>query len=172
MIDGTITSAVETDIADYATLAEYERYDEARRAVDDLSDRGFEVGRTAIVWHGLRRIERVTGRRTVARAAAQGALAGAWFGTFVGLLLALFVDSDGSGEFFGIVASYLVTGAALGAIWFGVGHWMTRGRRDFSSFDVLDADRYEVAVAPELLVDAQRVLGVASTRPMDPPPVG
>lgn len=54
-------------------IASYGRYREAERTVDHLSDRGFPVEQTAIAAQGLRFVEQVTGRRTVARAAAEGA---------------------------------------------------------------------------------------------------
>jgi hypothetical protein len=154
----------------FVQLATHGRYADARRDVDELSDRGFDVSQVAIIWHGLRRIERVTGRRTVATAAAQGALTGAWFGTFIGLLLALFVDLDGTTEFFGIVVSYLLVGAAVGALWLGGAHWMTRGRRDFSTLDVLGAESYEIVVHPDLRAEAQTIIGTGTTRPIDPEP--
>jgi hypothetical protein len=151
------------------SLATFTRYDDARHAVDAMSDAGMDVGQAAIVWHGLRRVERVTGRRTVLTAAVQGAIAGAWFGSFLGLLLGLFTDVD-DWDLLAAVLTYLVVGAVLGAIWMGVAHWSTRGRRDFASFDLLDAERFEVLVAPEMQGAARDLLGVRTTRPMDPPP--
>lgn len=152
------------------TLTTYVRYTDARRAVDAMSDAGLDVGRTAIVWHGLRRVERVTGRRTVVTAALQGALGGAWFGSFLGLLLGLFADLDGW-EFVAAVVTYLVVGAVLGAIWMGGAHWATRGQRDFSSFGTLEAERYEVLAAADLQAPARELLGIRTARPIDPTPL-
>ena len=155
-----------------SSLATFTDESGARDLVDRLSDSGFDVGRSAIVWHGLRRVERVTGRRTVWTAAGEGALAGAWFGSFFGLLLALFADVGDSVDVVWTVLAYLVSGAVLGAVWFGGVHWSTRGRRDFSSVGVLDADRFEVVVAPDLLAEAQRIHGTAGSRATDPAPPG
>lgn len=151
-------------------LATYPEYRDARDAVDTLSDAGFDVSRVEIVWNGLRRVERVTGRRTVPRAALEGAGAGAWFGLFIGLLLAIFIDTDDAAEYIGVVLAYLVMGALVGAIWFGVMHWSTRGKRDFSSVPVLVADSYDVVAESPVHAEAARILGVTSSRPLDPPP--
>src|SRR5262245_33571696 len=51
------------------TVATYETYAEAQRAVDYLSDNGFPVQHTAIIGTDLRLVETVTGRLTIARAA-------------------------------------------------------------------------------------------------------
>lgn len=160
------------EVRGMSPLATFTEYAGARDLVDQLSDSGFDVGRSAIIWHGLRRVERVTGRRTVWTAAGEGALAGAWFGSFFGLLLALFADVGDSVDVMWTVLAYLVSGAALGAIWFGGVHWSTRGQRDFSSVGVLDADRFEVVVAPDLLAEAQRINGITDSRAVDPTPAG
>lgn len=77
------------------------------------------MARSAIVWNGLKRAEHVVGRQTVATAALKGAAAGAWFVGFFGLLVALFVDTGNLGEAIGIVVTYVVMGAIVGAAWFG-----------------------------------------------------
>lgn len=154
------TSADTGSSSGMATLATYDHYDDARLAVDHLSDRGFDVSRIAIIWHRLRRVEQVTGRRTIATAAGQGALAGAWFGAFLGLLLALFTDLDSAGELIVAIGVYLVVGALVGALWWGAMHWTTGGRRDYSAVGLLEAERYEVVTAPELLAEARDLLGL------------
>ena len=55
--------------APHRTIATFDDYAEAQRAVDHLSDQGFPVERTAIVGHGLRYVEQVAGRITTGRAA-------------------------------------------------------------------------------------------------------
>ena len=93
--------------AAWNTVARFEDYDSAQRAVDRLSDDGFAVDKLDIVGSGLRLVERVTGRLTRARATGAGALSGLWAGLLVGTLLALFT----SGHSF---LAVIVTGAALG----------------------------------------------------------
>lgn len=156
---------------DTAVVATFASYEGAQRAVDTLSDAGFDVANSAIVWNGLKRVEYVTGRQTVATAALRGAAAGAYFAAFFGLLVALFVETEDFGEVLGIVVSYLVIGALIGAAWFAFGHWSTRGKRDFSAIGTFEAETYDVRVPVDQRLDAERVLGVERGRPVDPPPM-
>ncbi len=66
--------------AAWNTVARFDDYSSAQRAVDWLSDDGFPVEQLDIVGTDLRLVERVTGRLTKARAAAAGALSGMWDG--------------------------------------------------------------------------------------------
>ncbi|WP_447008472.1 general stress protein [Saccharothrix isguenensis] len=74
-------------VRDTVTVAAFDNYADAERAVDSLSDRGFPVGHTKIVGVGLRMVEHVLGRLTHLRAAGLGAAAGAWFGLLLGVFL-------------------------------------------------------------------------------------
>jgi len=76
--------------AAWNTVARFDEYGAAQRAVDRLSDDGFPVGKLDIVGSDLRLIERVTGRLTTARATGAGAVSGLWAGLLIGALLALF----------------------------------------------------------------------------------
>jgi hypothetical protein len=140
--------------AAWNTVARFDDYESAQRAVDRLSDEGFPVEKLDIVGSELRLVERVTGRLTRGRAAGAGAVSGLWAGLLFGLLLALFT----SGHSFLAVA---LTGAALGAAWgavFGyVAHASTKGRRDFSSVRALAAARYDL-IAREGTVDRARTM--------------
>lgn len=148
--------------AAWNTVARFDDYESAQRAVDRLSDDGFPVDKLDIVGSGLRLVERVTGRLTKARAAGAGALTGLWAGLLFGVLIGLFT----SGHSFLVVA---VTGAALGTAWgavFGfVAHARTRGQRDFSSVSQLVATRYDL-IAREGTVDrARSMLSAAGLLP-------
>ncbi|MGH3246948.1 MAG: general stress protein [Trebonia sp.] len=138
--------------AAWNTVARFDDYESAQRAVDRLSDDGFPVEKLDIVGSGLRLVERVTGRLTRGRAAGAGAVSGLWAGLLIGILLALFT----SGHSFIAVAA---TGAALGVGWgaiFGyVAHAGTRGQRDFSSVRQLMAAHYDL-IAREGTVDRAR----------------
>jgi hypothetical protein len=140
--------------AAWNTVARFDDYDSAQRAVDRLSDDGFPVEKLDIVGSGLRLVERVTGRLTRSRAAAAGALSGLWVGLLFGVLLGLFT----SGHSFLAVAA---TGAALGVAWgaiFGyVAHAGTKGQRDFSSVRGLVATHYDL-IAREGTVDRARTM--------------
>jgi hypothetical protein len=54
------------------TVAIYDRYEDAERAVDYLSDHGFPVENAQIVGSDLHLVEQVTGRVTTGRAALAG----------------------------------------------------------------------------------------------------
>jgi hypothetical protein len=133
------------------TVAGYDNYEAAQRAVDRLSDDGFPVEHLDIIGSDLRLVERVTGRLTKGRAAGAGAASGAWFGLLMGLLLGIFT----TGPWFG----FLIVGAVIGAVWgamFGFfGHAATRGARDFASARTLVAMRYDL-VARDGYVDAAK----------------
>ena len=138
--------------AAWNTVARFDDYETAQRAVDRLSDDGFPVEKLDIVGSGLQLVERGTGRLTTGRAASAGALSGLWAGLLFGILLGLFT----SGHSFLTVAA---TGAALGVIWgavFGyVAHARTKGQRDFSSVRQLVATHYDL-IAREGTVDPAR----------------
>jgi hypothetical protein len=76
------------------SLAVYDDYAAAQKAVDFLSDNKFPVEQCMIVGTDLKRIERITGRLTTGRVALGGLLSGIWLGIFVGLVLSLFADNN------------------------------------------------------------------------------
>jgi len=137
------------------TVATYDDYAAAQRAVDHLSDNRFPVENVTIVGTDLRLVERVTGRLTVARSAGYGAIAGAWFGLLVGLVLGIFTDAN----WFGVILFAVLVGAAWGAVFGAVGHALTGGRRDFASISGLQAGRYAVMVTAPHADEARELLG-------------
>ena len=148
--------------AAWNTVARFDDYETAQRAVDRLSDDGFPVEQLDIVGSELRLVERVTGRLTRGRAAGAGALSGLWAGLLFGILIGLFT----SGHSFLAVAA---TGAALGAAWgaiFGyVAHARTRGQRDFSSVRQLVATEYDLIAREGTVARARSVLSDAGLLP-------
>ena len=132
-------------------------YAGAEEIVDRLADRGFPVEHCRIVGNDLRSVEYVTGRLTRGQAALAGASSGAWFGMLIGLLLGLFTHDS---AWFAVVAG----STAIGAAWMGIfgflAHWATRGRRDFSSVQTLEADSYAVWVDAARADDAIRTAGL------------
>ena len=150
--------------AAWNTVARFDDYESAQRAVDRLSDDGFPVEKLDIVGSDLRLVERVTGRLTRGRAAGAGALSGVWAGLLFGILLGLFT----SGHSFLAVAA---TGAALGAAWgavFGyVAHASTKGQRDFSSVRQLTAARYDLIARQGGTERARAALEQAGLLPAD-----
>jgi hypothetical protein len=80
--------------AAWNTVAQFDDYDSAQRAVDRLSDDGFPVEKLDVVGSDLRLVERVTGRLTRMRAAGAGAASGLWLGLLFGLLIGLFATGS------------------------------------------------------------------------------
>src|SRR4051812_39319715 len=136
------------------TVATYEKYVDAQRLVDYLSDNQFPVQHTKIVGTDLRLVETVVGRLTTGRAAVAGLASGAWFGLFIGLLLGIFTNSN----WFGVILTTLVIGAVWGAVFGAIAHAATGGRRDFTSRSQLQAAQYAVTVDAEHADTARHML--------------
>ena len=139
------------------TIASFDDYADAQRAVDRLSDEDFPVERVTIVGTGLRYIEQVTGRMTTARAALMGAMQGAALGTLFGLVFGLIFTIDPDPAVLLLVLYGLVAGAIIGALLGAITHAATGGTRDFASVAGMQADRYEVMVDDDL---ADRAAGI------------
>jgi heat induced stress protein YflT len=137
------------------SLAVYDDYEAAQRAVDFLSDNKFPVEQCMIVGTELKRIERITGRLTTGRVAAGGLLSGLWLGLFVGLVFVIFSPDEGAA----MVLSTMAFGALFGVIWALAGYAATRGHRDFSSVTSVVATRYEVLVEHKVAQQARDLLG-------------
>jgi len=135
------------------SIARYETYLEAQRAVDYLSDNAFPVQLVTIVGTGLRMVERVTGRLTYGRVAMAGAGSGLYFGFFFGLLLSLFAGSSNA-----LIAGPLF-GVAFGVLYGVIAYALTRGRRDFTSTSQIVASEYEVLCQAEHSAEALAMLG-------------
>jgi len=124
------------------SLGVYDKYTDAQKAIDYLSDHEFPVQNCLIVGTDLKQIERVTGRLTWGRVAVGGILSGVWLGLFIGLIFSLF----GTGGALAVIVSTALFGAVFGLIWALIGYAATRGRRDFTSVSQVIATRYEVLV--------------------------
>lgn len=136
------------------SLAVYDDYAAAQRAVDHLSDREFPVENCMIVGTDLKRIERITGRLTTSKVAGAGAISGLWFGLFIGLIFSLFTKDGG----LAMIVTTALFGLLFGLIWSLVGYAFTRGQRDFSSVTAVVATKYEVLVEHKFLARAQELL--------------
>ena len=136
------------------SLAVYDDYAAAQKAVDFLSDNKFPVEHLMIVGTDLKRVERITGRLTTGRVALGGVLSGLWLGLFVGLVFAMFVDENA----FAMIVSTMLFGAVFGLIWALLGYAFTRGQRDFSSVTQVVATKYEVLVEHKVAAQAREML--------------
>jgi len=142
-------------ILDYPmSLGTYDKYEDAQKAVDYLSDHEFAVQNCMIVGTDLKQVERVTGRLTRGRVIGAGALSGMWMGLFVGLIFALF----GQGNSTLAVLSTVAFGAVFGTVWALIGYAATKGRRDFTSVSQVVATRYEVLVEHKFAEQARTLL--------------
>jgi hypothetical protein len=145
------------------SIATYNSYEDAQRAVDFLSDRQFPVERVSIIGRDLHYIEQVTGRLTTARAALAGGLQGALIGFLFGALFGLFFTLP---EAYVLVLLYgVVAGALFGALIGAIAHAATGGRRDFSAVQGIGANRYELLVDEEVADEAVRLLAELSPPP-------
>jgi Heat induced stress protein YflT domain len=136
------------------SLGVYDKYEDAQRAVDYLSDNHFPVENLMIVGTDLKQVERVTGRLTTGRVALGGVLSGLWIGLFVGLIFSFF----GRGNTWAVIVSTVIIGALFGVIWALVGYAATRGQRDFTSISQVVATRYEVLVEHKLADRGRQLL--------------
>ena len=139
-------------------IASFDRYDDAQRAVDRLSDSGFPVERAAIVGTGLRYVEQVTGRLTTGRAALLGALQGAAVGALFGLAFGLIFTIDPDPAILLLILYGIVAGGLFGAVLGAATHAATGGTRDFASVAGMTAERYEVMVEDEWADRAAEIL--------------
>jgi hypothetical protein len=136
------------------SLAVYDDYASAQKAVDFLSDKQFPVENCMIVGTDLKRVERITGRLTTGRVALGGLVSGVWLGLFIGLVFALFTDQGA----LAVIISTMVIGALFGVVWALVGYAATRGQRDFSSVTSVVATKYEVLVEHKVAAQARELL--------------
>jgi hypothetical protein len=140
------------------SLGVFEKYEEAQRAVDTLSDNQFPVENCLIVGTDLKQLERVTARLTWGRVALGGVLSGVWLGLFVGLILSLFSRPTSPVTLLLFTALY---GAVFGLVWSVVGYAFTRGVRDFASVSQVVATRYEVFVEHKFAQQGRQILAEA-----------
>ena len=142
------------------SVATYDSYADAQKAVDHLADQKFPVENLAIVGTDLRQVERVTGRLSWGKVALGGLASGAWIGLFVGLLLGLFTD-EGWGQ---IILFSMLWGAVFMLILALVGYAATGGRRDFTSQSVTIAGHYEVFCQHQYADQARDLLAKLSLK--------
>jgi hypothetical protein len=138
------------------SLGTFDKYEDAQKTVDTLSDQEFPVENCLIVGTELKQLERITGRLTWGRVLLGGALSGVWLGLFVGLIFALFAAQGGVIQ---IVLSTVIFGALFGLAWAAAGYAFTGGHRDFSSVSLIVPSKYEVLVEHKFAQRAREILG-------------
>lgn len=158
------------------TVATYEDYDAAQKAVGKLIEAEIPAREISIVWAGLKLVETVTGRLGYGRAAWSGALNGAMLGLLFGAVFTL-LTPDAPLQ---LLLGFMLVGTALGMVMRLLSYRMMRGRREYSSATKPVADHYEIAVAPTHAGKARGVLGqhqprtqpVRPSGPLPPPQYG
>jgi hypothetical protein len=148
------------------SLGVFEKYEDAQKAVDVLSEKQFPVQNCLIVGTDLKQLERVTARLTWGRVAIGGVLSGLWLGLFVGLIFALFNPPESAMT---LLLSTALYGALFGLVWSLAGYAFTRGARDFSSVSQVVATRYEVFVEHKFAQQGREILAEAGIRPAHVP---
>jgi hypothetical protein len=137
------------------SLAIYDTYEEAQRAVDFLSDEKFDVQNLCIVGTDLKIVERVTGRRTWSTVLGQGATSGLFMGAFVGLVFSLF---SGGSSWLATLLICAGLGIIFGMISAAISYGLTGGHRDFDSVRQTVAGRYEVLGEHTVAEQARQLL--------------
>lgn len=140
------------------TIASFQSYGEAERAVDYLSDRQFPVERVAIVGEDVQLVEQVMGRLNHGRAALNGAGSGALVGAVVGWIFGLFDWVQPLVASFALAAYGLLIGLVLGAAFGLIAYVLQSGRRDFTSVKAFVPSRYDIRVDDEVSAEAAHLL--------------
>jgi len=137
------------------SVAVFDTYEDAQKAVDYLADERFPVQNLAIVGTDLKLVERVLGRRGWPQVVASGALSGVGTGLLVGLFMVLLYPNLTLGV---ALLGGLVIGIAMGLLSATMAHASTKGQRDFSSVTATVATRYEVLGEHNVVQKAREML--------------
>jgi hypothetical protein len=145
------------------TVADFDSYGDAERAVERLADHGFPVEHVTIVGSGLRYVEQIAGRVTTGSAALGGAAQGAPLGVVLSLLFGLVFTVD-DGSLLGVLVYGSLVGAVVGALLGAVMHAVRGGRHDFTSIAGTQPERYELQVDDGRSDEASRLLARVAGR--------
>lgn len=137
-------------------VAEFSSYEAAQKAVSTLIAADIPAREIAIVGHGLRSIETVTGRLGYAAAARTGAVNGILFGLILSLVFVFGTPDAAIQLFLGV----MLVGVALGMLMSLITYALLRRRRDYASVTQVVAERYEVTVHATSIHRARGAVGV------------
>lgn len=137
------------------TVARYDSYELARRAVDLLGKSEFPVARVSIVGEGLKSVESVTGMMSYGKAALNGLMSGAWLGIFLGLMLVIMNPALNLAA----AGAAVLIGAGFGMLFSIVNYSVRKRSKDFTSVMQVVATDYVLIVDPEIAGSARRILG-------------
>ncbi|MCL2490887.1 MAG: hypothetical protein FWF36_09270 [Propionibacteriaceae bacterium] len=144
------------NLTDPRSVAVYDTYEDAQKAVDYLGDHQFPVEQLAIVGTDLKSVERVTGKLSWGKVLVSGAIGGVIWGLALAVLLWIFVPGHS-------IISYVIWGVVFGVVYgmlaSAVQYAMTRGQRDFSSQTAVIATHYEILGESDVFQKARTLLG-------------
>lgn len=147
-------------------IADYASYPGAQKAVSELIAADIPARDIAIVGHGLRSVETVTGRLGYAAAARTGAINGILLGLLFSAIFVLGTPTAGIQLFVGVMFVGIAIGMLLSLVTFA----LLRRRRDYTSVTQVIAEHYEITVLPRSIHRAREVVG-QSVAPVAAPPV-
>lgn len=137
------------------SVAIYDEYSDAARAVDYLADRQFPVENLAIVGTDLKSVEKVTGNMTWGKVLFAGFMQGAmWAGMFA---IFLWILQPGLSLFTVFMIAILGFGA-VGMLMAALQYRMRGGERDYTSTTAIIATHYEVLAEAEVADRARHLL--------------
>ena len=137
------------------SVAVFNTYADAQKAVDHLADNHFPIKNLAIVGTDLKLMERVTGRRTWGTVLLQGVQSGITTGLIVAVFM--FLLTPGS-NFFGMLLLALAIGIGIGLVFAALGYGLSGGKRDFTSISQTVATKYEILCEHKVAAQARDML--------------
>ncbi len=141
------------------SVAIYDDYADAARAVDYLADRQFPVENLAIVGTDLKSVEKVTGNVTWGKILLAGFLQGAmWAGMFAVFMWLLTPQLNLLNTLAMGIAGFGLVGMAMAALQYR----MRGGERDYTSTTAIIATHYEVLAEAEVVDRARSLLSGGS----------
>ena len=140
------------------SVAVFNTYADAQKAVDHLADHHFPIKNLAIVGTDLKLMERVTGRRTWGTVIGQGVMSGLSTGFIVAIFMMLLMPSE---NFLSQLLVALLIGVGIGLVFAVLGYGLTRGQRDFTSITQTVATKYEVLCEHKVVAQARELLARA-----------
>ena len=143
------------------SIAIYDAYADAQKAVDYLSDQKFPVEKLEIVGTDLKSVESVTGRLTWGKVIGSALInAVLWAVGFALLMMILF----GGGFFWSSMLWGLLFFAIINCLTAAMIYGATRGERDFMSTSRIVATHYEILGEAEVADQARAIMsGGAAT---------
>lgn len=137
------------------SVAIYDKYEQAQKAVDHLADNKFPVQNLAIVGTELKSVERVLGRKSWGSVIQQGIVSGIGTGLLVGLVMMIFGEPE---QLLAVLLTALGIGIVIGLVFTSITYAISGGHRDFNSVSQIAATKYEVMSEHKVAQQAREML--------------